>query len=55
MDAVLECIVKDLRDLKQNGLQIETEQFSGTIKVGVAQVCGDSLALNSLLGFSGSF
>ncbi|CAM4659143.1 unnamed protein product [Leuciscus chuanchicus] len=55
IDAVLECIVKDLRDLEQNGIQIETEQFSGTIKVGVAQVCGDNLALNSLVGFSESF
>lgn len=55
MDSVLQCIVEDLKDLEQNGFQVETEQFCGTVKVGVAQVCGDNLALNSLLGFSESF
>ncbi|XP_032366042.1 uncharacterized protein LOC116684672 [Etheostoma spectabile] len=55
MNAVLEPIVNEIRDLELNGVQIETTLFKGTVKAGVAQVCGDNLGLNSILGYSESF
>ncbi|XP_027141579.1 uncharacterized protein LOC109140341 [Larimichthys crocea] len=49
MNVVLDPIVNEIRDMEQNGIQIEARHFSGTVKVGLAQVCGDNLGLNSIL------
>lgn len=45
----------DIRDMEVNGILIETPHFNGTVKVGVSQVCGDNLGLNSILGYTESF
>lgn len=55
MNAVLQRIVDDIRDMEVNGILIETPHFNGTVKVGVSQVCGDNLGLNSILGYTESF
>lgn len=55
MNAVLEPLVNEIRDMELNGIQIETTHFKGTVKAGVAQVCGDNLGLNGILGYTESF
>ena len=55
MNVVLDPIVNEIRDMEQNGIQIEARHFKGTVKVGLAQVCGDNLGLNSILGYNESF
>lgn len=55
INAVLEPIVSQIKDMELNGVQVETAQFQGSIKAGVAQVCGDNLGLNSILGYTESF
>lgn len=55
MNAVLDPIVNEIRDMEQNGIQIEARHFNGTVKVGLAQVCGNNLGLNSILGYNESF
>lgn len=42
----------DIEDLELEGIQVETKHFKGTIKAGVAQVCGDNLGLNGILGYT---
>lgn len=42
-------------DLEVGGLFIDTPEYCGSVKVSVAQVTGDNLGLNLLLGFSESF
>ncbi len=55
IDSVLQRITDDIMDLEVRGLLIDTPEFCGTVKISVAQVCGDNLGLNSLLGYSESF
>ncbi|KAJ8043406.1 hypothetical protein HOLleu_10472 [Holothuria leucospilota] len=54
-DAILRPLVEDLKSLEREGLHISTDTFEGTIKASVAQVAGDNLGLNGLLGFVESF
>lgn len=53
--SVLQRITNDILDLEVRGLLIGTPEFCGTANISVAQVCGDNLGLNSLLGYSESF
>ncbi|XP_066535471.1 uncharacterized protein [Hoplias malabaricus] len=55
MDVVLEPVVDEIRSLEMNGLQIDTPCFKGIVKIGIAQVCGDNLGLNAVLGYTESF
>ena len=55
LSQVLEPLVNHISDLERNGIWIETSQFKGIVKVGLVQVCGDNLGLNSVLGFIESF
>ncbi|KAK9963884.1 hypothetical protein ABG768_005106 [Culter alburnus] len=52
INAVLDTVVCDIEDLELEGIQVETKHFKGTIKAGVAQVCGDNLGLNGILGYT---
>lgn len=36
-------------------MEADTAHFKGTLKVWVTQICGDSMGLNSALGYIGSF
>ncbi|CAB3993914.1 Hypothetical predicted protein [Paramuricea clavata] len=38
-----------------SGLQINTDVYEGTVKIGIAEVTGDNLALNGICGFIESF
>lgn len=55
INAVLDPIVSDIKDLELEGIQVVTKHFKGTVKAGVAQVCGDNLGLNGILGYTESF
>ncbi|KAM3597607.1 uncharacterized protein V6R79_006799 [Siganus canaliculatus] len=55
MNAVLDPIVNTIRELEDKGIEINTTHFKGIVKAGVAQVCGDNLGLNSILGYTESF
>lgn len=55
IDAVLESVVADIKDLESNGVEVNTHEFKGTLKVRVVQICGDNLGLNSILGYTESF
>ncbi|KAJ8034185.1 hypothetical protein HOLleu_20916 [Holothuria leucospilota] len=54
-DAILRPLVADLKSLEKDGLEVSTAFFEGTLKATVAQVAGDNLGLNGLLGFVESF
>ena len=54
-DPILQPLVDDIKDLEKNGLHITTDVFEGTVKVGIAQVTGDNLGVNGILGFVESF
>ena len=55
MDSVLSFISDELNEITQNGIQIDTEDFTGIVKPVLFQVIGDNLSLNTMMGFSGSF
>ncbi|XP_049333157.1 uncharacterized protein LOC111195806 isoform X1 [Astyanax mexicanus] len=55
IDVVLEPVVNEIRSLEVNGLQIDTPCFQEVVKVGIAQICGDNLGLNAVLGYTESF
>ncbi|KAL1255351.1 hypothetical protein QQF64_013412 [Cirrhinus molitorella] len=55
IDAVLRSVVDDINDLETNGVEVDTAHFKGTLKVWVAQICGDNFGLNSILGYTESF
>lgn len=55
LDAVLKSVVDDINDLGTNGVEVDTAHFKGTLKIWVAQICGDNLGLNSILGYTESF
>ncbi len=54
-NAVVNVIIKELKDLWKTGIDFMLDGKSLNIKVAVAQICGDNLGLNSLLGFSEGF
>lgn len=54
-DVILEPLVKDLKDLETNGLEINCPGFQGILKVGLAQVIGDNLGIHSLFGLAMGF
>ena len=54
-DPILQPLVDDMNDLEKDGLHITTDIFEGTVKVGIAQVTGDNLGVNGILGFVESF
>lgn len=53
MNAVLERIITDIGEMDM--IEVYTAEFKGTAKAGVAQVCGDDLGLNGILGYTESF
>jgi hypothetical protein len=54
-ECILEPLVKDIKDLEKDGLNISTDVFEGTVHVGISQVTGDNLGLNGICGFVESF
>ena len=50
-DTILQPLIDDIKDLEKDGLHITTDVFEGTVKVGIAQVMGDNLGVNGILGF----
>ncbi|PIK45680.1 hypothetical protein BSL78_17458 [Apostichopus japonicus] len=54
-NVVLEPLINDLKDLATNGIYISSVSFDGNVNVGIAQITGDNLGMNSLLGFVESF
>ena len=55
IDSVLLPVIEELKDLEDNGIYLDTPYFKGKIRFSVAQLCGDNLGLNAILGFSESF
>jgi hypothetical protein len=53
----LQPIVKDIKFLEQEGISISTEDFQGNVllRAGIAQLTGDNLGVNGILGFVESF
>ena len=54
-DPILQPLVNDIQSLEQDGLSIATDIFEGTVKVSIAQVAGDNLGVNGILGYVESF
>lgn len=54
-NTVLRPIIDDLKVLEHDGLDIESNAYSGKVLIGLAQVTGDNLGVNGLLGFVESF
>ena len=50
-DPILQPLVNDIQSLEQDGLSIATDIFEGTVKVSIAQVAGDNLGVNGILGY----
>lgn len=42
IDSVLQCMTDVILDLEVGGLLIDTPEFCGTVKISVAQVCGEN-------------
>lgn len=55
INAVLEAIVNEITYLEINGFQVEIPQFEGSVNARMAQICGYSVGLNSILGYTESF
>ena len=55
LSQILRPIVDDLKSVERDGIEINTDVFSGTLKVVLAQVLGDNLGIHSLFGFCESF
>lgn len=54
-DPILQPLVNGIQLLEQEGLSIATDVFSGKLKVSIAQVTGDNLGVNGILGYVESF
>ncbi len=52
---ILQPLLNDIQLLEQEGLYIATDAFKGTLKVSIAQVTGDNLGVNGILGYVESF
>lgn len=55
IDSVLLPVIEELKDLEVNGITLNTPHFKGEMRFSVAQLCGDNLGLNAILGFTESF
>lgn len=55
IDSVLLPVIEELKDLEVNGISLNTPHFKGEMRFSVAQLCGDNLGLNAILGFTESF
>ncbi|KAG0434166.1 hypothetical protein HPB47_019311 [Ixodes persulcatus] len=55
LDKLLQPLLHDLNELKNNGLQVQMQGSISTVKVAVVGVCGDNLSLNKLGRFSCCF
>ncbi|KAJ8031984.1 hypothetical protein HOLleu_25375 [Holothuria leucospilota] len=47
--------ILDMNSLLNDGIDIETDFFTGNVKVAIAQVVGDNLGIHSLFGFAEGF
>ncbi len=54
-EPILRPLVNDIQSLEKEGLPITTDIFTGTLKVSIAQVTGDNLGMNGILGYVESF
>ncbi|XP_028403161.1 uncharacterized protein LOC114525900 [Dendronephthya gigantea] len=54
-DPILKPVVDDITLLEREGLYIDSEDFKGVVRVSVAQLTGDNLGVNGILGFVESF
>lgn len=52
INSVLLPVIEELKDLEVNGISLNTPHFKGEMRFSVAQLCGDNLGLNALLGFT---
>ena len=52
---ILQPLVNDIQLLEQEGLSIVSDVFAGKLKVSIAQVTGDNLGVNGILGYVESF
>ncbi|KAK0140170.1 hypothetical protein N1851_022924 [Merluccius polli] len=55
LDAILRPIVEEIKCLETNGIRITSPDFQGVVKCTIAQVVGDNLGLNAILGYIESF
>ena len=55
INTILSPITSDLQELNRTGMYISCPEFTGLVRPRLFQVIGDNLALNSVLGFAGSF
>lgn len=55
LDTFFEFIVADLNKMYSNGIYLDCDDYKGYVYPKLFQIIGDNLALNPLLGFSGSF
>ena len=55
LDAILRPIVEELKGLETDGIRITSPDFQGVVKCTIAQVVGDNLGLNAILGYIESF
>lgn len=55
IDSVLRPVIEELKDLEVNGISLNTSHFKGEMRCSVAQLCGDNLGLNAILGFTECF
>ena len=54
-NAILRPIVEEIKCLETNGIRITSPDFQGVVKCTIAQVVGDNLGLNAILGYIESF
>ena len=52
---ILQPAVDDIKLLEREGLRIVSDVFEGTVRVSIAQLTGDNLGVNGILGFVESF
>ncbi|CAG9818755.1 unnamed protein product [Phaedon cochleariae] len=52
---VFQKVIEVLNNLRNNGINVTTDAYTGTIKFHVACITGDNLGLNGILGFVESF
>lgn len=55
LDSIFSPIVRDLETLSVSGINVECEGYKGTVKPKLFQIIGDNLAMNTVLGYAGSF
>lgn len=55
IDTVLHQFIEDLKDISENGLQLDCPDYKGMVLPQLFQVIGDNLGVHSMLGYAGSF